>query len=224
MGDRGLPKTWRHMNCYGSHTYLWENAGGEKFWVTYHFKTDQGIEFRTQEEGDALAGSDRDHHLADLYNSIKAGDHPSWTLYVQVMPHDEAADYRFNPFDLTKVWPHGDYPLIKVGKYTLNRPVELLRGDRAGRVRAGQPGPRDRPFAGQDAAGQAVRLPGRASLPDRPELHAAPGERRQVRGEQLLQGRGDALQQPGRPGVRAELPRRSARRGRRLRPAQAFGK
>ncbi|WP_158887633.1 catalase [Amycolatopsis anabasis] len=124
MGDRGIPKTWRHMNGYGSHTYLWENAKGEKFWVKYHFKTDQGIEFLTQSEADALAGSSRDHHIADLFNSIKAGDHPSWTLYVQVMPHDEAADYRFNPFDLTKVWPHGDYPLIKVGRYVLDRNPE----------------------------------------------------------------------------------------------------
>jgi catalase len=124
MGDRGIPKTWRHMNGYGSHTYLWENAGGEKFWVKYHFKTDQGIDFLTQAEADTLAGQDVDHHIRDLYNSIKAGDHPSWTLYVQVMPYADAADYRFNPFDLTKVWPHGDYPLIKVGEYTLNRNAE----------------------------------------------------------------------------------------------------
>ncbi|BFV60155.1 catalase [Kitasatospora sp. CMC57] len=121
MGDRGIPKTWRHMNGYGSHTYQWVNAGGERFWVKYHFKTDQGIDFLTQAEADQLAGEDPDAHLRDLYDSIKKGEHPSWTLFVQVMPFDEAWDYRFNPFDLTKVWPHGDYPLHEVGRMTLNR-------------------------------------------------------------------------------------------------------
>jgi catalase len=124
MGDRGIPATWRHMNGYGSHTYLWQNAGGEKFWVKYHFKTDQGIDFLTQADADRIAGEDADYHIRDLHTAIKAGDHPSWTLYVQVMPHDEAADYRFNPFDLTKVWPHGDYPLIKVGRWVLDRNPE----------------------------------------------------------------------------------------------------
>ncbi|MDX1635747.1 MAG: catalase [Marinobacter sp.] len=121
MGDRGIPRTWRHMNGYSSHTYMWVNADGERFWVKYHFKTDQGIECLTQEEADQLAGKDSDFHTRDLYEAIKAGDYPSWTLYMQIMPFDEADDYRFNPFDLTKVWPHGDYPLVKVGKLTLNR-------------------------------------------------------------------------------------------------------
>lgn len=124
MGDRGLPKTWRNMNLYGSHTYLWQNAGGEKFWVKYHFKTDQGHDFLTQAEADRIAGEDADYHIRDLYNTIKRGEYPSWTLYVQVMPFEDAADYRFNPFDLTKVWPHGDYPLIKVGRFVLNRNPE----------------------------------------------------------------------------------------------------
>jgi catalase len=124
MGDRGIPASWRHMNGYGSHTYLWQNAGGEKFWVKYHFKTDQGIDFLTQADADRIAGEDADYHIRDLHTAIKAGEHPSWTLYVQVMPHDEAADYRFNPFDLTKVWPHGDYPLIKVGRWVLDRNPE----------------------------------------------------------------------------------------------------
>lgn len=121
MGDRGIPKSWRHMNGYSSHTYLWMNAEGEKFWVKYHFKTDQGIEFLTQEEADRLAGSDGDYHTRDLFEAIARGDYPSWTLNVQVMPFKEAESYRFNPFDLTKVWPHGDYPLIEVGKLTLDR-------------------------------------------------------------------------------------------------------
>jgi catalase len=124
MGDRGIPKTYRHMNGYGSHTYMWINGAGEKFWVKYHFKTDQGIDFLTQEEADHLAGADTDYHRRDLFTSIERGEHPSWSLKVQVMPFDDAADYRFNPFDLTKVWPHGDYPLIDVGRMTLNENPE----------------------------------------------------------------------------------------------------
>jgi catalase len=120
MGDRGIPKNWRHMNGYSSHTYLWVNAKGKKFWVRYHFKTDQGINFLTQEEADRLAGADGDFQR-DLYQAIARGDHPGWTLHMQIMPFDEAATYRFNPFDLTKVWPHSDYPLIEVGRRTLDR-------------------------------------------------------------------------------------------------------
>ncbi|MGM0906231.1 MAG: catalase [Pseudomonadota bacterium] len=121
MGDRGIPKTWRHMNGYGSHTFLWANANGEKFWIKYHFKTDQGIDYLTEEEATSLAGVDSDYHTRDLYEAIERGDHPSWTLKIQVMPFEDAENYRFNPFDLTKIWPHDDYPLIEVGKLTLNR-------------------------------------------------------------------------------------------------------
>src|SRR5580658_522581 len=115
MGDRGIPKDWRHMNGYSSHTYSWINAADEIFWVKYHFITDQGIDFLTQEDGD--------YHQRDLYAAIERGDFPSWTLKMQIMPFEEAKTYRFNPFDLTKVWPHGDYPLIDVGKMTLDRNV-----------------------------------------------------------------------------------------------------
>ncbi len=121
MGDRGIPKTWRHMNGYSSHTYMWVNAQGERFWVKYHFQTDQGIDFLTQEDADRMAGEDADAHQRDLYSSIEAGDHPSWSLKMQIMPFEDAKTYRFNPFDLTKVWPHGDYPLIDVGRMTLDR-------------------------------------------------------------------------------------------------------
>ena len=121
MGDRGIPKTYRHMNGYSSHTYMWVNAGGDKFWVKYHFKTDQGIDFLTQEDADRIAGEKPDYHRQDLFEAIRDGDFPGWTLYMQVMSFEEAKTYRFNPFDLTKVWPHGDYPLIKVGTMTLNR-------------------------------------------------------------------------------------------------------
>ncbi|MGH8501391.1 MAG: catalase, partial [Gammaproteobacteria bacterium] len=123
MGDRGIPKTWRNMNGYSSHAYMWVNAAGERYWVKYHFKTDQGIDFLTQEEADKLAGSDADYHQRDLYDAIERGEYPSWTLKMQIMPFEDAKTYRFNPFDLTKVWPHGDYPLIEVGKMTLNRNV-----------------------------------------------------------------------------------------------------
>ncbi len=121
MGDRGIPRSWRHMNGYSSHTYMWVNADAEKFWVKYHFKTDQGIECMTQDEADRMAGVDGDYHRRDLFNAIANGDFPSWTLFMQIMPFAEAKTYRFNPFDLTKVWPHGDYPLIEVGKLSLNR-------------------------------------------------------------------------------------------------------
>lgn len=121
FSDRGIPRSYRHMNGYSSHTYMWINARGERFWVKYHFKTDQGIENFTQEEADRIAGQDADYHRRDLFEAIKRGEYPSWTLYVQIMPFKEAEKYRFNPFDLTKVWPHSDYPLKEVGKLTLNR-------------------------------------------------------------------------------------------------------
>lgn len=121
MGDRGIPRSWRHMNGYSSHTYLWVNADDEKFWVKYHFKTDQGIEFLEQDEADRLAGADGDYHTRDLFESIAEGNGPSWTLEMQIMPFADAETYRFNPFDLTKVWPHADYPLQEVGRLTLDR-------------------------------------------------------------------------------------------------------
>ncbi|MGW0979541.1 catalase [Streptomyces xiamenensis] len=124
MGDRGIPRTWRHMNGYGSHTYLWVNAAGERHWVKYHLKTDQGIDFLTQTEADELAGQDADAHRRDLYTAIDRGEAPTWTMYVQAMPFEDAPDYRFNPFDLTKVWPHGDYPLIEVGRMRLEENPE----------------------------------------------------------------------------------------------------
>lgn len=121
MGDRGIPKNWRHMNGYSSHTYMWVNEEGERFWVKYHFKSDQGIDFLTQEDAERIAGEDADYHRRDLFEAIGSGEHPSWTLKVQIMPFEEALTYRFNPFDLTKVWPHRDYPLHDVGRLTLDR-------------------------------------------------------------------------------------------------------
>ena len=123
MGDRGIPRSWRHMNGYSSHTYLWVNAAHERFWVKYHFKTEQGIENLTQAEADRIAGEDADYHQRDLYDAIDRGEFPRWSLKMQIMPFEDAKTYRFNPFDLTKIWPHADYPLIDVGTLTLNRNV-----------------------------------------------------------------------------------------------------
>ncbi|MEQ7874653.1 catalase [Sphingomonas sp. ASV193] len=129
MGDRGIPKNWREMNGYGSHTYMLINEAGEKFWVKFHWHTDVGTEsgdaYLSQDEADALAGQDADYHRRDLFDHIAKGEFPSWTLKWQVMPFDDAKTYRINPFDLTKTWPHADYPLIEVGKITLDtNPVD----------------------------------------------------------------------------------------------------
>ena len=124
MSDRGTPRSWRHQNGYSSHTYSWINAGGDKFWVKYHFKTVQGIENFTDGEAKAMTAEDPDFHRRDLFETIAAGDFPEWRLEMQIMPFEEAADYRFNPFDLTKVWPHGDYPPIQVGRLVLDRNPE----------------------------------------------------------------------------------------------------
>jgi catalase len=121
FGDRGIPATWRHMNGYSSHTYSWINTGGEIFWVKYHFISDQGVECFTQDEADQLVSMDGDYHARDLHEAIKRGEFPGWTLKMQIMPFEEAKTYRINPFDLTKVWPHADYPLQEVGKLVLDR-------------------------------------------------------------------------------------------------------
>ncbi len=124
MGDRGLPRSWREMSGYGSHTYQWINAAGEQFWVKYHFKSNQGNVEMDGAEAELIAGADADYYRRDLYEAIGAGNFPSWDVSVQVMPYEDAKTYRFNPFDLTKVWPHSDYPLIPVGTHTLNRNPE----------------------------------------------------------------------------------------------------
>ncbi len=109
--------------------------GDERFWVKYHFKTDQGIECLAQAEADRIAGEDADYHQRDLYEAIERGEFPSWSLKMQIMPFEDATTYRFNPFDLTKVWPHGDYPLDRRGNAD-PRPERgrLPHRDGAGRV------------------------------------------------------------------------------------------
>jgi catalase len=124
FSDRGLPKTLRHMNGYGSHTYSFINAKNERFWVKFHFKTMQGIACMTDEESTKLIGEDRESHQRDLFGAIQKGDLPKWRLMVQVMPEADAGKTKYNPFDLTKVWPHADYPLIEVGVMELNRNPE----------------------------------------------------------------------------------------------------
>jgi catalase len=109
------------MDGFGSHTFQWVNAAGERFWVKFHFKTDQEIRCLTSEESARIAGENPEHHQRDLRTAIERREFPSWTLKVQVMPEAEAARYRFNPFDLTKVWLYEDYPLIEVGKLVLDR-------------------------------------------------------------------------------------------------------
>lgn len=129
MSERGIPKSYRHMNGYGSHTFSLINAKNERVWVKFHFKTQQGIECLTNEEAAALIGKDRESHQRDLFNAIETGDFPRWNLKIQIMTEEQAHSCAFNPFDLTKVWPHGDYPLIDVGVLELNKNPENYFAD-----------------------------------------------------------------------------------------------
>ncbi|MFC0335710.1 catalase KatA [Paenibacillus sepulcri] len=121
MSDRGIPATYRHMHGFSSHTFKWVNQEGNAVWVKYHFKTEQGIRNLTEEVGTQIAGENPDHHTEDLFNAIKNGDFPAWKLFVQIMPLEDADTYRFDPFDVTKVWSQKDYPLIEVGRMVLDR-------------------------------------------------------------------------------------------------------
>ena len=124
FSDRGTPRTYRNMNGYSSHTYMWYNAKGDYYWVQYHFKTEQGIDNFTGEEADKMRGTDPDCATRDLHEAIEKGDFPSWRLEMQIMTPEQAEDYRFDPFDITKVWPHGDFPPIEIGRFVLNRNPE----------------------------------------------------------------------------------------------------
>ncbi len=226
MGDRGLPASWREMDGFGSHTYQWINAEGERFWVKYHFITQQGHKTLTQEDADRIAGEDADFHIRDLHAAIEREDFPKWTLKVQVMPYADAESYRFNPFDLTKVWPHADYPLIEVGELELNRNPENY-------------------FAQIEQATFAPSnfVPGIAASPDKMLLarifsyadahryrvgtnHAQlPVNAPEERGALVLEGRCDALRLPEvrGAGVRTELARWRPRRPRRDRRGAGLG-
>ncbi|HFA51264.1 MAG TPA: catalase [Bacteroidetes bacterium] len=121
MSDRGLPVAPMYMNGYGSHTYSFWNKDGERFWVKFHFKTMQGHRHYTNEEAAEVIGNSRESYQEELYGAIEKGNFPKWKMMVQIMPEMDAEKTPYNPFDLTKVWPHGDYPLIEVGILELNR-------------------------------------------------------------------------------------------------------
>lgn len=121
MSDRGIPRTFRHMHGFGSHTFSMISSANERVWVKFHYRTQQGIENLTDGEAAALVATDRETHGRDLLDAIERQDFPKWTLYIQVMTEEQAKVHRHNPFDLTKVWPKADYPLIEVGEIELNR-------------------------------------------------------------------------------------------------------
>lgn len=121
MGDRGIPDGYRHMHMFGSHTYSFISPANERYWVKFHFKTQQGIQNLTDEEAAAIVAGDRESSQRDLYEAIEREDYPRWTMYIQIMPESEAETYRFHPFDLTKIWSKKDYPLHEVGYVELNR-------------------------------------------------------------------------------------------------------
>jgi catalase len=129
MSDRGIPKSYRHMHGFGSHTFSFINANNVRYWVKFHFKTQQGIENLKNEEAINIIGTDRESHQRDLFDAIERGDFPKWKMFVQVMTEEEANNYRYHPFDLTKVWPKGDFPLIPVGEFELNRNSENYFAD-----------------------------------------------------------------------------------------------
>ncbi len=124
MSERGLPASYRHMHGFGSHTFSFINANNERFWVKFHFRSQQGIKNLTDAEAQEIVGRDRESHQRDLFDNIEKGDFPKWKMFVQIMAEKDAGSYHLNPFDLTKVWPHGDYPLIEVGEFELNRNPE----------------------------------------------------------------------------------------------------
>ncbi|WP_442680260.1 catalase [Sphingomonas sp. ASY06-1R] len=124
MSERGIPKSWRHMHGFGSHTFSFINAADERVWVKFHLRTQQGIANLTDAEAQQTIGADRESHQRDLFYSIEAGDYPKWTMFVQIMTEDQAASAPFNPFDLTKIWPKSEYPLLQVGEFELNRNPE----------------------------------------------------------------------------------------------------
>ncbi|MBW2644970.1 MAG: catalase [Deltaproteobacteria bacterium] len=124
FSDRGTPRTHRNMNGYSSHTFKWYNDKGEYFWVNYQIETEQGIRNFTRQEAARMKSDDPDHATRDLYRTIDRGEYPAWKVYVQIMTPEQAAEYRFDPFDITKVWFHGDYPLVPVGRIVLDRNPE----------------------------------------------------------------------------------------------------
>jgi catalase len=124
FSDRGTPRGYRNMNGYSSHTYMWYNEKGDYYWIKYHFKTEQGIQNFTREEADRMRGIDPDVATRDLHQAIARGEFPAWRVEVQIMKPEQAKDYKFDPFDITKVWPHADFPPLAIGRMVLNRNPE----------------------------------------------------------------------------------------------------
>ena len=167
MSDRGIPASYRHMHGFGSHTYSFWNEAGERFWVKFHFCSQQGIKNLTNEEAAKIIADDRESHQRDLYEAIERGEFPKWTMYIQVMPEADAEKVPYHPFDLTKVWPKKDYPLIEVGEFELNRNPENFFADVEQSAFAPEqplcPGIGASPR--QNAASPLVQLRRRATLP-----------------------------------------------------------
>jgi catalase len=129
MSDRGIPATYRNMHGFGSHTYSLVNSKGVRSWVKFHFRTEQGIKNLTNAEAAEIIAKDRESHGRDLFEAIARGDFPRWKLHFQIMTEEQARTYRENPFDITKVWSHKDFPLIEVGVLELNRNPENYFAD-----------------------------------------------------------------------------------------------
>jgi catalase len=129
FSDRGTPRSYRYMNGYSGHTFKWYNEKGEYVWVKIHFKTEQGIQNLTRQEAERMKGLDPDHATRDLYQAIERGEYPAWKVYAQIMTPEQVEKYRFDSFDITKVWPHGDAPLNPVGRMVLNRNPENYFAD-----------------------------------------------------------------------------------------------
>ena len=172
FSDRGTPDGYRHMDGFGSHTYSLINADGQRVYVKWHFKTRQGIKNLPAAEAGRLAGADPDYAQRDLFGAIERGDFPQWEVKLQVATQEQLDAWEqrtgWNPFDLTKVWPHADFPLLPVGYFRAEpQSGQLPRGSRAGGVFAGQRRAGHGLLAGQDAARPAVRLPRRPAVPGR---------------------------------------------------------
>ncbi len=166
FSDRGIPATYRHLHGFGSHTYSFTNDSGERVWCKFHFKCMQGIKNMTDADSAKTIGDDRESHQRDLFNAIAKGDFPKWRVCVQIMTQTQADTFRWNAFDLTKVWPQRAFPLIEVGVMELNRnPRELLRGSGTGGLQAQRARAWHRPQPRQDAAGSPHELRRHASAP-----------------------------------------------------------
>ena len=171
MSDRGTPRSWRHMHGFGSSTYLWENAAGKKVWVKYHLKTEQGIQNMTDAEARDMRAEDLDYHRRDLREAIARQDYPSWRVEMQIMPFRTPPATGSTRSDITKVWPHQDYPTIPVGRMVLNRnPENFFAQITQAAFEVSTSSPRDGAQPGPDGAGADVRLRRLEPVPYRPEL------------------------------------------------------